>query len=162
MRNLTKKEYLLQAGEVSNHIYFIKSGLVRAFYLKKNKEVSTWFMKEGDVIFSVESFYSQTPSYYSIHCLEDSTVYYMTYEQLQSIYTNFIEFNVVRAVLTEKYYIKSVQRERAMRMHKALERFQFLIDNDIDLVRRVPKKYLASYLGVTVETLSRRRGKGKK
>jgi CRP-like cAMP-binding protein len=62
-KKLLKKDYLLKRGHVSRDICFINKGLLRCFYLVDNKEVCSWFMKEGDVIVSVESFFSQTESY---------------------------------------------------------------------------------------------------
>lgn len=65
-RKIKKKEYLLKAGHTSRHVCFIHTGLLRCFYVNGDIEVSSWFMKEGDIVFSIESFYTQTPSYESI------------------------------------------------------------------------------------------------
>ena len=65
-RKLNKKDFLLKIGHVSENIYFIHQGLLRCFYLVDGKEVSSWFMKEGDVMISVESFFKQAISYESI------------------------------------------------------------------------------------------------
>src|SRR3954447_17616767 len=67
-----KKELLLKQGQISKHIYFIKSGLIRCFYLKDSKEVSSWFMHDGDIIISVESFFMQKVSVENIQVLADS------------------------------------------------------------------------------------------
>jgi len=155
VKELKRREYLLQAGKISEHVYFITEGLVRAYYLKDGKEICSWFMKERDVVFSVESFYGQQPSYESIQCLEPSVFYYISFQELQYIYKNFIEFNYIRGLLTEKYYALSEQRLRSMRMQKSKERVEFLLTQHGDLINRVPRKYLATYLGVTEETLSR-------
>jgi len=61
-------------------------------------------MKEGDVIVSVESFFSQKQSYESIQALEDCILYYITYDELQFVYNHFPEFNFIGRVLVEKYY----------------------------------------------------------
>ena len=73
-KHLAKKDYLLKAGHVSRAICFIAKGLLRCFYIKENHEVSSWFMKEGDVIVSVESFFQQKASYEAIQALEDCLV----------------------------------------------------------------------------------------
>lgn len=70
-RLLTKKEFLLKKGHISRDICFINKGLLRCFYHIDDKEICSWFMKEGDVIISVESFFSQTESYESIQALDD-------------------------------------------------------------------------------------------
>src|SRR6478736_9266227 len=83
---LSRKDYLLKAGRVCENVYFIKKGLVRCFYVKDDNEVCSWFMKEGDLIFSVKSFYKQIPSDESIQVLEDLTAYYLSYKELQHVY----------------------------------------------------------------------------
>ena len=154
-KHLAKKDYLLKAGHVSRNICFIARGLLRCFYIKDDHEVCSWFMKEGDVIVSVESFFSQKRSYESIQALEDCLVYYITYEELQFAYGRFPEFNFIGRVLLEKYYMLSEQRLYSLRMQRSQERYEYLLENQGDLVLRVPAKYLASYLGITEVTMSK-------
>ncbi len=78
-KSIPKKDYLLKAKQICKNIYFIEKGLVRCFYVEEEKEVCSWFIKEGDIIISVESFYSQTPSYESIQALEDCIIHYILY-----------------------------------------------------------------------------------
>ena len=144
----------MKAGHVSRDICFISKGLLRCFYLIDDKEVCSWFMKEGDVIVSVESFFQQKESYESIQVLEDCTLYYITYDELQFSFRNFPEFNFVGRVLTERYYTLSEQRLYAMRMQRANDRYAYLMQHHGDLILRVPSKFLASYLGITEVTLS--------
>jgi len=158
-KSISKKQYLLKAGHISRQICFIEKGLLRCFYEQGEAEVSSWFMKEGDVIISVESFFKQVPSYEIIQALEDCTVYYISYEQLMYAYMNFVEFNFVGRILTEKYYTLCEQRLYSLRMHKAVERYNDLLQNDPEIIQRVPSKYVASYLGISLETLSRVKSK---
>jgi CRP-like cAMP-binding protein len=152
---LHKKEYLLKAGHICRQICFIEKGLLRCFYIKDGQEVSSWFMKEEDVIISVESFYNQTPSYESIQALEECELTYIDYTELQYIYHNFPEFNFIGRVLTERYYALSEQRLFSIRMQRAFERYEFLMEHHPELILRVPAKYLASYLGITEVTMSK-------
>jgi CRP/FNR family transcriptional regulator, anaerobic regulatory protein len=158
-KSLLKKSYLLKAGHVCRSICFIQRGLLRCFYIKDDSEVCSWFMKEGDVIISVESFFSQRVSYESIQALEDCELFYIHYDELQAIYRNFPEFNFIGRVLTEKYYAMSEQRLYSLRMKRSHERYSFLMENFPELIRRVPSKYLASYLGITEVTLSNTKSK---
>lgn len=150
-----KRHYLLKAGHVCRNIYFIEKGLFRCFYLKEEAEVSSWFMKEGDVIASVLSFFNQTPSYESIQAIEDSIVHYIEHRELEYIYRTFPEFNYVGRVLVQKYYMLSEQRLYSLRMQRAQERYDYLLEYHSELVLRVPAKYLASYLGITEVTMSK-------
>ncbi len=157
-RNLKKKDFLLKQGHVCRDVCFINKGLLRCFYFIEDKDVSSWFMKEGDVIFSVGSFFNQTPSNESIQALEDTLLFYISFNELQFIYNNFSEFNFIGRVLTEKYYTMSEQRLYSMRMQKSTDRYAYLMNHYPDLILRVPSKFLASYLGVTDVTLSNIKG----
>jgi CRP-like cAMP-binding protein len=159
VKELPKKGYLLKEGFVCRNISFIEKGILRCFYGKDDKEISSWFMKEGDVIISVESFFHQSVSYENIQALEECTLYYINYNELQYIYRHFPEFNFVGRVLTERYYNLSEQRLFSLRMQRAQERYQFLLEHFPEIIKRVPSKYIASYLSITEETLSRIRSR---
>jgi CRP-like cAMP-binding protein len=154
-----KKQWLLQPGEVSNKIYFIETGLVRGFYLQQGQEKTVWFMKENDFLISIASFYARKPSDEYIEMLEDGVVWSLTHEQLQMLYREHIEFNYVSRVLTEQYYALSEQRAYRLRTQSAQERYQQLLDEAPEIVARVPLKHLASFVGLTPETVSRIRAK---
>lgn len=154
-KELKKKDFLLKAGHVCRNVCFIETGLLRCFYTKGDAEVSSWFMKEGDVIISIESFYQQKQSYESIQAIEDSLIYFISYEELNYIYKNFPEFNFIGRVLTEKYYTLWAQQLYALRMQQASERYRWLMDHHAELILRVPAKYIASYLGIDETTLSK-------
>lgn len=150
-----KKDFILKKGRICYNIYYVQKGLLRCYYLKSGRQVNSWFMKERDVIFSVESFLNQTPSYENIQALEDSVLFYIDYNELQYLYNNCLEFNFIGRVVTEKYYKLSEQRLYSLRMQKAIERYNFILDYFPQIILRVPSKYIASYLGITEETLSR-------
>ena len=152
---VSKKKFILKEGRVCFNIYFVESGLLRCFYIKNDKEINSWFMKESDVIVSVESFFNQSPSYENIQALEDCILYYIDYNELQHLYNNCPEFNYVGRILIEKYYKLSEQRLYSLRMQKAAEKYSFIMNHFPQIIQRVPSKYLASYLGITEETLSR-------
>ncbi len=150
-----KKSFLLKQGQVCKNICFIEKGLARCFYVKEDREVSSWFMKEGDLIISVESFFKQRPSYENIQALEECVVFSFDYNTLQALYLQFPEFNFIGRVLTEKYYALSEQRLYSLRMQRAAERYAHLMDHFPEIIQRVPSTFIASYLGITLETLSR-------
>jgi CRP-like cAMP-binding protein len=153
-RSFVRKEFLLRAGHVSRTIYFIEKGLVRCFYLLGNRDISAWFMKEGDVVVSVNSFFGQVASTESIQALEDTHVHYITYEELEDLYDQFLCFNVHGRKVLTYYYLLSEQRAVSMRSMKAKERYGYLLSQHPELLQRVPRKYLASYIGVTEATFS--------
>lgn len=158
-KTITKKEYLLTAGNISRHIYFIKKGLFRCYYSDAGQEVSSKFIREGDILVSAASFFLQQYSNESVQALEDAIVWYICYDELQYIYKNFPEFNTIATTITTKSYLLSEQRAKLIRLKNGTERYNYMLQHHPDLVLRVPAKYLATYLCVTEETLSRIRAK---
>ncbi len=154
-RKVPKKELILKEGEVSDYIYFIEKGFMRCFYRNSKKETTVWFMAENDIINSVKSFYDRTPSYENIEALEDSIVHYIHYDQLQDIYEEFPEFNVIGRLLTIKYYMLSEERLYNIRNLKAEERYSYLLKQHPEICDRARVADIASYLGINITTLSR-------
>lgn len=161
LKEIPKKEYLLKAGQISRNVCFIQKGLLRCFYLKDGKEVSSWFMKEGDVIFSISSFYEQKAGFEYIQALEDCALFYITYDELEYIYHTFMEFNYVGRKLTIKYHQLWDEQLYSIRMQSAEERYDWLMTNHPELIQRVPAKHLASWLDITEVTLSQMKAKKK-
>ena len=109
--------------------------------------------------FLLKAFFLQVKSHESIQAIEDTTVLYIDYPELQDIYHRFPEFNFTGRVLTEKYYTLSEQRLKSLRLQRAHDRYGYLLEDHPELIQRVPSKYIASYLGITLETLSRIRAR---
>jgi len=158
-RKLDKKEFLLKAGQVCRNIYFIQGGLVRCYYLKDEAEVCTWFMKEGDVVISIESFYNQASGHEFIQALEPTEAHYISFEQLQRLYSEYPEFNTTGRIVTQFYHRHWARQLFAIRMQTAHERYQWLMQHHAELIARVPAKYLASYLDIAEVTLSKIRAR---
>ncbi|MCK7555806.1 Crp/Fnr family transcriptional regulator [Chitinophaga sedimenti] len=154
-KQLPKRSVLLQRGRVCRYVYFIEKGLLHCYYEKNERSVTSWFMKEDDVIISAESFYLQVPSQDTIVALEDTIVHGISYDELQFIYRNFMEFNIIGRVLTTKYYILSEERLFNLRKEKARDRYLFLLNSQPEIINRAAAKHIASYLGISEETLSR-------
>ncbi len=159
-RNLFKKRtYLLQAGQVSNSIHFMETGLARCFYDNGTQEINIWFMEVGNVIISVESFLRQIKSYQYIQAMEECITWSISYAELQSVYLHFPEFNLHRAVLLEKYYVESEKRQRILSLNTAAERYALLMETQPQLVLKLPAKYIASYLNIDEGYLSKIKAK---
>lgn len=156
---LPAKHLLLQPGQVAQRIYFVEQGLLRGYSLHARQETSSWFMAEGDFVISVVSFFTQQPSTEYLELLEPAVLYSISHAQLQGLYQQFPEFNLVGRVLTERYYVLSEQRAYQLRTLSAAERYAQLVQEFPKLTQRIPLKLLASYLGIAPETLSRLRAK---
>ena len=102
-----KKTVLLKEGQVSNYIYFIESGLIRIYYIKEDKEICSGLICEGGLAISVKSFFNREKSDEFIETIEDTRAQYISFQELEQLYTDFPEFNIVGRRLITQYYVKS-------------------------------------------------------
>jgi CRP-like cAMP-binding protein len=147
-----KGEILLRSGEVAGLILFLKKGLVRSYSLLEGKEVSNWFMREGHIIISVESFLQQTPAEEWIQALEACECWGFTYEELEDTYRKYPRFERVGRLITGKYYCMSELRHKSQRRRTKEEKYDYMMATDPDLVARVLNKYMASYLDISTSS----------
>ena len=150
---------LLRPGQVARRVYFLETGLVRGYSLLHGREISSWFMREGDFVISILSFFTQQPTDEYVALLEPAVVHSISYAQLQNLYRDFPEFNFLGRQLVEKYYVLSEQRARHLRAHTAAERLDALLAEFPAVFQRVAVGHIAGYLGLAPETLSRLRGR---
>ena len=154
-----KDEILLSEGKVCTCVWVVLQGLVRAFHHVGETEVTSRLMKPHHIIISVESFYTQTPAYESLQALQPSTLACMHYQQLDNIYQRFPSFNYTGRRLTEHYLFLTERRLYFLRKQNAMDRYRFFLNEYPNLINEIPLKYIASYLGINGETLSRVRNK---
>ncbi len=155
-----KRYKLLSDGQTCNYIYVVEKGLLRMYYIKDGEEVCSRFMDEQYMLaMSVNSFYGRQPGYEYIETLEPCVLGRIHYDTLQQLYNKYIEFNYTARVITERFYIRSEERLFLIRKQTAEERYLFYINKYPEMYQRVPLKYIATYLGITLETLSRIRNK---
>ena len=157
-----KKELLLRDGERADYLYVLLEGMLRSYYIRDGIEITNRFMKENHIVVSVNSFYARRPGYEFIEALEPSTLARIHYNTLQQLYKDFIEFNYTARILTEYYFSSSEERLYLLRKQRAEDRYHYFMENNPDLLNRVPLGHIASFLGMNLETLSRIRSKLKK
>ncbi len=150
-----KDEILLRPGETCRRLYFIQSGLLRAYELRGDTEVSVWFMKENDFTCDVQSFYRQVPTRKFIQALAESDLLYLTHDNLQHLYHHHMEFNFVARELQTLYYLLWDERLDVLNMNNNEVKYEWLLHNRPDLLQRVPQKFLASYFNMTEVTFSK-------
>ncbi|MBB5638496.1 CRP-like cAMP-binding protein [Pedobacter cryoconitis] len=154
--HVKKKTKLLEAGNRSNKIYFIVKGMSRVYYLDKDgKETTTWILVENDLLISVFSFFTGNPSFEYIETLEDCILIELQREKVDRLYNEFMEFNFIGRKLTEHYYIRNEIQANNLRMLSAKQRYEQVVLQSPNLLNRVPLGYIASFLGISQETLSR-------
>ena len=156
---VSKGNDLLKAGSISDRMYFIETGLVRGYYLKDGKDITTGFIKENGIIISPVSFYTRQPTFEYIETVEDSVLWSLTSVDIGHLYERYPLFNFVGRIITEQYYVRSELRAHHLRNLTAEERCQNFFCTYQDLLNRVSSKHIASFLGITPETYSRIRAK---
>ncbi len=161
VQEYSKDDFILRAGQTSNHTSWILKGLIRSYYEKDGEEITTKFLWEGAPVTSIYSYYNRKPGNENIVALEDTILASMHYNHLQELYKNYPAFNIIGRVITEKYLYMLEIEVYNLRKQKAEDRYQFMVKHFPDLLQRVPLKYLATYMGMNLETLSRIRAKKK-
>ena len=158
-QEFSKDSLILNVDEICNHLYFVVEGIVRQYYCLEDKEITSRFAFEGDFIYSPYSFILRKPSKEMISCISDCKFFVTTYEGLQYLYDNDPDWNRIGRLLIEHYFIELEERAFLMKAQTASERYDDLMQRYPDLVERVKLGHLASYLGITQETLSRIRAR---
>lgn len=135
--------------------YFINSGLLRVFYKKDDKEITDNFSSEGEWITSIYSFMKNVPDNCYIQTLEKSELISINILQLEKCFWDFPEMERFGRILISSYFLEQSERIISLQFHSAKERYEFFIKTGKNKIQRVPLNMLASYLGMTQETLSR-------
>src|ERR1700744_5043449 len=157
--SINKGKHIVRSGETCNYVYLILKGIVRGYAKEGNKEITTWISSENEMVTSIRGFYKQIPSMKNIQAIEDCELIGAHYNDLQYLYDNFVEMNIVGRKLMEQYYADAEERAFISRLPKATTRYNRFIATNGNLTNRIQLKYVASYLGITIETLSRIRSK---
>lgn len=159
VRKVKKGEILISEGKICNQLFFIKKGFLRGFHYQNGKEITAWFGFENDFATATYSFVSQRIGYENVEVIEDSILYVITHEDLDNIYQNHPEFNYIGRLLTGKYYIDLMERTLCLQFQTAKQSYDQLVATHPHILKRASLGHIASYLGISQETLSRIRAK---
>ncbi|GGB11543.1 Crp/Fnr family transcriptional regulator [Puia dinghuensis] len=157
--SVRKRKLLLKEGAFCEHIYFIVKGAVRGFTREGARDITTWIVVENELVSSILSLDNQEPSVENIQVLENSELLVIANDDLEKMYRELPEFNIVARKLLQHYYADAERRAFIARLTKAENKYRHFLTHHEPLVNRIPLKYIASYLGMTLETLSRVRKK---
>ncbi|SFC23300.1 cAMP-binding domain of CRP or a regulatory subunit of cAMP-dependent protein kinases [Flagellimonas taeanensis] len=156
-RELTRHEYILTPGQVENNIYFIEEGALRLFYVSKNAEHDIRFGYTGNIITSLGSFLSGKTSEYYIQAIRKTILYQVP----KKAFIQFVESDIQSlkeySQLMEQLALQQLERELDLMTDSPLERYNRVLERSPKLFQEIPLKYIASYLRMTPETLSRLR-----
>ena len=154
-----KGTLLVTTGEHCDHLYFVSKGVLRGYVKQENKDITTWITAENELVTSISSYYQQIPSIENIEALEDCILVSIHRNDMQYLYDHFPEVNIMVRILLEKYYQDAEERAYICRLTDATAKYHRFINTKSQLLNRIPLKFVASFLGMTLETLSRIRSR---
>lgn len=154
-RKFAKGEMILKEGEVCESIYYIDKGLVRQFYYKNDKELTEHIGADGEIFMCIESLFREEPTKLQAEALEPCTIYLIPKHRLEQVALHNVNIQILyRKILEESLIISQVHAD-LLRFETAQNRYLRLCKLKPQVVLRAPLVYIASYLQMTPETLSR-------
>ena len=150
-----KNELIFSAGKVSNEIYFVTKGCVRLFYNVDGADKTAFFYTEGQFICAGESYTFNIPAIENYQAVEETEIYVFTKSNIKVLLKKASKFEVIARIATENELITCQKVIASFVTKSAEERYVDLLNTQGELFHRVPQQYIASFLGVSPETLSR-------
>ena len=158
-KNLKKKDFLLQDGKICNFIGFIAEGTIRHFHIKDGIEKTCDISFANAWVTDFQSFTHNTYSIMNLQAMENTTVFTIQKEQLYKLYSECHKYETFGRLMAEEVAHRATEIAMSLSSDKPEERFQNLLKKQPDLFQRVPQKYIANFLGISPESLSRIRSR---
>lgn len=159
VKKIDEGEYFLRNGKTCKEIGFVEKGLLRLYYLNDGKEITNCFCKENTLTTSFSSLVTQKESDIAIQAIETSQLIVFSYNSLQKLYEKNLFWQQLGRLAAESEVITTECHNRLLSDLSATDRYKQILDEDPELLQRVPLNYLATYLQIAPETLSRVRKK---
>lgn len=154
-KEFPKNHILLKSGQRENYLSFIETGVIRFYIPKGENELTFAFAFENSFMSGYDSFLTQQPSTYFIQTLKKTTLWQLTYEDLQKVYRETSIGNTIGRLASEELFLKKSKREISLLNESAEKRYLNLFSEQPLLLEKIPLKYIASYIGITPQALSR-------
>lgn len=158
-KSVKKKEFLLQEGKVCNFIGFITDGAMRHFHIKNGEEKTCDLSFENSWITDFQSFTHDTICIMNLQAIEDSNIIIIKKENLYKLYSECNKYETFGRLMAEQVAQRATEIAMSLSSDKPEERFRNLIKNQPTIFQRIPQKYIANFLGVSPESLSRIRNR---
>jgi len=158
-RVLEKKDFLLQDGKVCSFLGFVAKGTLRHFHIKDAVERTCDISFENSWVTDFQSFIHQTPCVMNIQALERSVIFVMSKEKLHKLYLESNKYETFGRLMAEQVAQRATAIAMSLSSEKPEERFQNFIQKQPNILQRVPQKYIANFLGISPESLSRIRNR---
>lgn len=149
------RHLIIRGGIIDRNVYFIEKGLTRSYCIADGDEYTTWFSKEGDITFGLECLYHDSVGFEYVETIEPTIAYSIPVNVLNGLYSHNIEIaNWGRVIHQECLYLLQCIRIDNLTM-TARDRYEALLKTFPDICHRVKLGYIASFLGISISTLSR-------
>jgi CRP-like cAMP-binding protein len=152
-------DHLSEAGKTANAIYYVETGMVRVYTIHDGKDISMDFAFPGSFSTSYASFITQQPAAVNLQAITPVSGYACYYADLQQLYQNSHQSEKIGRLIAEQQYLRKYHRELSFLRYSAQERYAQLLQEHPEVVKHIPIKQIASYLGIEPESLSRIRKK---
>jgi len=155
-RSFSKKSLILEQGKTENYLSFIEKGIVR-FYMSsaQGNDLTFVFAFDNWFMSAYDSFLTQTPSIYNVETLSETVLWRLSYVELQKVYDTISVGNKIGRLASEQLFLIKTKRELSLLKDSAEQRYLNLFTEEPHLIQQIPLQYLASYIGVTPQALSR-------
>lgn len=151
----TKGQLLVEAGEIAKHLYFINSGFIRVYYLHDGAEVTNHINCPPGFITSLNSFITETKSHEFVECITNCSLLRITKKELDILYQHSQRWAEVGRVIYQQSLAYNEQRTKDIITLSADQRYLKLMTEHPDIIQHVPLQYIASFIGIKPESLSR-------
>lgn len=158
---IPKGKLLMKPGSVANHLYLIVKGVMQGYIKENGKPITTWINAENEIIGSIRTLGTNNLCEEYLQALEQTHLVAIPLDFTEYIFNNYPATNVIGRRLWEYNYRCSEERAYICRISSAEKKYKRFLETKPDLTNRISLKYIASYLGMTQETLSRVRSKKK-
>lgn len=152
---LKRNELLIRQGTVEQNIYFVNSGTLRVYSINNDEEHTIRFGYVGTLFTALDSFFTGLPTHYSIEAIRKSELLLMSKKSFQKILHSDVNYQLLYLSLLEQLIVQQMEREQDLLITSPAERYKRVLARSPHLFQEIPNKYIASYLRMTPETLSR-------
>lgn len=154
-KEVKKKDFLLQDGKICNFLGFIASGTIRHFHIKDGVEKTCDISFENSWVTDFHSFINATSCIMNLQAMENTTVYLIRKDSLLKLYSECSKYETFGRLMAEQVAQRATEIAMSLSSEKPEERFRNLLRKQPDLFQKVPQKYIANFLGISPESLSR-------
>lgn len=149
------KSIILRQGQTEKYLSYVEKGILRFYIPRMDNDLTFGFIFSGSFVSAYDSFLTQAPCRYEVQALTETKLWRITYEDLQQVYTHTQIGNEIGRKNAESLFLIKANRELSLLHKSAEERYLDLFTQRPELIQQIPLKYIASYIGITPQALSR-------